>query len=103
MSLLQMTVDTVSTFAHHLSLPIEVPNPGIGDAPQAVKDKLLTALRLLAYIAIAACVAGVLITAIKMGINIRRGEGSEHMVGLGLVVAACVLVGGASSFVAFFV
>ena len=75
-----------------------VPDPGSGEAPPGVGDKVLTLLRWIAYLASAACVAGVLYTAAKMALAHRRGD-DTNVAQLGWVLGACVLIGSASGIV----
>lgn len=77
-----------------------VPNPH-KDAPAALTGKVNTVLGLLAWVGTAAGVAGVLITGAMMAISMRRGEGSEHMGRLGMVLGGCVLVATAGPVVTF--
>lgn len=72
------------------------PKPGM---PAELDSKLNTLLGLLMALVIFACVAGVFIVAGKMALAFRRGEGGEAAGQLGMVLAACVLVGSASSLV----
>jgi hypothetical protein len=58
----------------------------------------LTILRWVAYLASAACVGGILITAGRMAIAHRRGDDS-NVAQLGWVLGACVLIGAASGIV----
>lgn len=45
--------------------------------------------------------AGVLITGTMMAVSMKRGEGSEHMSRLGMVLGGCVLVATAGPIIAF--
>jgi hypothetical protein len=74
------------------------PDPGQGEAPPEVGPKLLTLLRWVAYLATAACVAGILATAGRMAIAHRRGD-DTNVSQLGWVLGACVLIGAASGIV----
>ncbi|MFF0182598.1 hypothetical protein ACFYPF_26265 [Micromonospora sp. NPDC005223] len=76
-----------------------VPDPGSGEAPPGViGDKVLTILKWIANLAIAACVGGVLYTAGKMALAHRRGD-DTNVSQLGWVFAACLLIGSASAVV----
>lgn len=75
-----------------------VPNPGGGVAPPGVADKVLTILQWIAYLATAACVAGLLYSAGKMALAHRRGD-DTNISQLGWVFAACLLIGSASAIV----
>lgn len=74
------------------------PSPGL---PPGLDGKLNTLLGMLMALVTFACVAGFLIVAGKMALAFRRGEGGESAGQLGLVAAACILVGSAST-IAFF-
>ncbi|MFI7074959.1 hypothetical protein [Micromonospora sediminicola] len=74
------------------------PDPGGGEAPPGVGDKVLTLLKWVAYLATAACVGGVLYTAAKMALSHRRGD-DTNLSQLGWVFAACILIGSASAVV----
>ncbi|GGV18299.1 hypothetical protein GCM10010260_67610 [Streptomyces filipinensis] len=77
-----------------------VPQPS-RNAPPKLTDKVNTVLGLLAWVGTAAGVAGVLITGAMMAVSMRRGEGSEHMGRLGMVLGGCVLVATAGPVVQF--
>ncbi|MFI7602620.1 hypothetical protein [Actinoplanes sp. NPDC049681] len=85
------------------------PPGGGGGVPTPVKtapNELITAvgkgLGLVAWAGTAAGVAGVLITGMMMAISHKRGETSEHMSRLGMVLGGCVLVSVAGPVVNFF-
>ncbi|MFD9466404.1 hypothetical protein [Streptomyces sp. NPDC060027] len=78
----------------------KVPDPN-RNAPNALTGKVDTVLGILAWAGTAAGVAGVLITGAMMAISMRRGEGSEHMGRLGMVLGGCVLVATAGPVVTF--
>ncbi|GAB3866197.1 hypothetical protein ACN26Z_00410 [Verrucosispora sp. WMMD703] len=76
-----------------------VPNPGGGVAPPGVAGSgVLLILQWIAWLAVAACVAGMLYTAAKMAISHRRGD-DTNVSQLGWVFGACVLIGSASAIV----
>ncbi|MEV7727068.1 hypothetical protein AB0P15_20265 [Streptomyces sp. NPDC087917] len=81
-------------------LAADVPKPGM-DAPPELTAKVNDVLGIVAWAGTAAGVAGVLITGAMMAISMRRGEGSEHMGRLGMVLGGCVLVATAGPLVAF--
>jgi hypothetical protein len=86
---------------HILAAVLQVagaPNPGTGTAPPG-SAQLLTILQWIAWIATAACVVGVLMVAATMAIRHQRGEGGQHLAGLGWVLVGCVLIGTASALV----
>lgn len=75
-----------------------VPDPGSGEPPPGVADKILRILQWIAYLATTACVGGVLYTAAKMALAHRRGD-DTNVSQLGWVFAACLLIGSASAIV----
>ncbi|WP_329460813.1 hypothetical protein [Streptomyces sp. NBC_01497] len=86
------------------SLPVEylaaVPNP-TRQAPGELTAKVNTVLGLAAWAGTAAGVAGVLVTGSMMAISVKRGESSEHMSRLGMVLCGCVLVATAGPLINF--
>ncbi|MEO3930451.1 hypothetical protein ABGB07_42370 [Micromonosporaceae bacterium B7E4] len=82
---------------------VAVPKPG-GDKeiPTVLVTKVEQAMSLIAWAGTAAGVVGVLITGGAMAISHKRGEGSEHMSRLGMVLGGCVLVATAGPIVEFF-
>ncbi|MFI2710670.1 hypothetical protein ACH495_11145 [Micromonospora sp. NPDC018662] len=72
----------------------EVPKPSTGEdaVPTELADKVEQALGLVAWAGTAAGVLGVLITGAVMAISHKRGESSEHMSRLGMVLGGCILV-----------
>ncbi|MCK8678216.1 MULTISPECIES: hypothetical protein [Streptomyces] len=70
-------------------------------APGELSNLVGTVLNLAAWAGTAAGVAGVLVTGAMMAISFKRGEGSEHMGRLGLILGGCVLVASAGPLVNF--
>lgn len=95
-------LNTIAAKAHEAVFLADgaVPNPN-RDAPDQLTDKVDTVLGIVAWAGTAAGVAGVLITGAMMAISMRRGEGSEHMGRLGMVLGGCVLVATAGPLVNF--
>ncbi|MBO7934509.1 MULTISPECIES: hypothetical protein [Streptomyces] len=77
-----------------------VPQPA-RNAPGALTTKVNTVLGIAAWAGTAAGVAGVLITGAMMAVSLKRGEGSEHMSRLGMVLGGCVLVATAGPLISF--
>ncbi|MEU7926722.1 hypothetical protein [Micromonospora sp. NPDC049801] len=75
------------------------PKPG---APGQLKDLVDKLLGLIAWAGTAAGTAGVLITGVMMAISMKRGESSEHMSRLGMVLGGCILVSAAGPLADFF-
>ncbi|GIJ24999.1 hypothetical protein Vqi01_01610 [Micromonospora qiuiae] len=75
------------------SLAAEVPKPNSdGTLPEGLADKVEQALGLVSWGGTAMGVLGVLITGAVMAISHKRGESSEHMSRLGMVLGGCILV-----------
>lgn len=81
-------------------LAADVPQP-TPDAPGELTSKVNTVLGIAAWAGTAAGVAGVLITGAMMAISLKRGESSEHMSRLGMVLGGCVLVATAGPLISF--
>ncbi|WP_280879460.1 hypothetical protein [Streptomyces pseudovenezuelae] len=77
-----------------------VPSPA-ANAPTELTGKVNTVLGIAAWAGTAAGVAGVLITGAMMAISVKRGESSEHMSRLGMVLGGCVLVSTAGPLISF--
>ncbi|MEU8419596.1 hypothetical protein AB0C15_01805 [Micromonospora sp. NPDC048835] len=75
------------------------PKPG---APGKLKELVDLLLGLIAWAGTAAGTAGVLITGVMMAISMKRGESSEHMSRLGMVLGGCILVSAAGPLADFF-
>lgn len=58
-----------------------------------------TILGWVAWFALGICVLGVIVAGGTMALASRRGEGGEHATRLGWVLAACVVIGSASTIV----
>jgi hypothetical protein len=78
----------------------DIPNPQ-PDAPNELTEKVDGVLNLAAWGGTAAGVAGVLITGAMMAISLKRGESSEHMGRLGMVLGGSVLIATAGPLVTF--
>lgn len=78
-------------------------NPGTGTLPSAGFGAALeTLMEWVAWVAVGACVVGVLIVGATMAVSHQRGRASEHMQGLLWVLVGCILIGTASSLVGVF-
>jgi ribose/xylose/arabinose/galactoside ABC-type transport system permease subunit len=84
----------------HLFQAAAVPNPG-REAPAALTEKVDLVLGIVAWAGTAAGVAGVLVVGAMMAISVKRGESSEHMSRLGMVLGGCVLVSTAGPLINF--
>lgn len=92
---IQSSLDTVQ----HLQALLAGPTPLGIEAPPEIKAEVLKILKWIAWLASAACVGGLIITAARMALNHRRGD-DTNVAQLGWVLAACILIGSASSIVA---
>ncbi|MER8010429.1 hypothetical protein ACFV29_16945 [Streptomyces sp. NPDC059690] len=81
-------------------LAADVPQP-VSNAPGELSTKVNTVLGIVAWAGTAAGVLGVLITGAMMAVSLKRGESSEHMSRLGMVLGGCVLVSTAGPLVGF--
>ncbi|MFJ4633956.1 hypothetical protein [Streptomyces sp. NPDC088847] len=81
-------------------LAAAVPNPG-RNAPPELTGKVNLVLGIAAWAGTAAGVAGVLVTGTMMAISVKRGESSEHMSRLGMVLGGCILVATAGPLIQF--
>jgi ribose/xylose/arabinose/galactoside ABC-type transport system permease subunit len=79
----------------------EIPDPKERNAPDQVATKVNLVLGFVAWAGTAAGVAGVLVTGAMMAISHKRGESSEHMSRLGMVLGGCVLVATAGPIIQF--
>jgi hypothetical protein len=71
----------------------EVPTPtNGGKAPKELIEFVTLGLNLIAWAGTAAGVCGVLVTGTMMAVSHKRGESSEHMSRLGMVLGGCILV-----------
>ncbi|WP_329529481.1 hypothetical protein [Streptomyces sp. NBC_01462] len=77
-----------------------VPQP-VSNAPGDLTAKVNTVLGIVAWAGTAAGVLGVLVTGAMMAVSAKRGESSEHMSRLGMVLGGCVLVATAGPLVSF--
>ncbi|MFF2998805.1 hypothetical protein ACFVTC_30290 [Streptomyces sp. NPDC057950] len=92
----------MSAMLHEAStfLAAGVPQP-TSNAPGDLTTKVNLVLGILAWAGTAAGVCGVLVTGAMMAISVKRGESSEHMSRLGMVLGGCVLVATAGPLVQF--
>lgn len=79
---------------------VSVPDPE-RKAPPKLANAVDTVLGIVGWAGTAAGVAGVLITGTMMAVSMKRGEGSEHMSRLGMVLGGCVLVATAGPIITF--
>jgi hypothetical protein len=85
--------------------PLADPSPGdyngpaVGTGAPPGGEKFSTILGWVAWTATGACVLGVLITAIMLGVAHNRGGAGEHGMRLLSILFACILIGSASAIV----
>ncbi|MFD8525460.1 hypothetical protein ACFV2D_36525 [Streptomyces capillispiralis] len=70
-------------------------------APDTLIEKVGVVLGIAAWAGTAAGVAGILITGAMMAVSMRRGESSEHMSRLGMVLVGSALVAAAGPLITF--
>ncbi|MGK3944971.1 hypothetical protein [Streptomyces sp. RP5T] len=71
-------------------------------APKELGDAVQVVLGIAGWAGTAAGVAGIMVTGIMMAVSVKRGEGSEHLSRLGMVLGGCILVAAAGPTIAFF-
>jgi hypothetical protein len=72
---------------------VDVPKPeNGGSAPDDLVKEVVQALNLISWVGTAAGVVGVLVTGTTMAVSHKRGESSEHMSRLGMVLGGCILI-----------
>ena len=98
MSTLLSSIDHVQHLALVNGDPIFNPKT---NAPDELKNKTATVLGFIAWIGTAAGVTGVLATGTMMAVSLKRGEGSEHMSKLAMVLGGCILVATAGPIINF--
>ncbi|MFH8470885.1 hypothetical protein [Streptomyces sp. NPDC017991] len=84
----------------HRYLADGVPNPG-REAPDELTAAVNKVLGIAGWAGTAAGVAGVIITGVMMAASIKRGEASDHISRLGMVLGGCVLVATAGPTISF--
>jgi peptidoglycan/LPS O-acetylase OafA/YrhL len=76
-------------------------NPGTGQVPSDLADRVHLLMDIVAWTATSACVVGIAIVATMMAVQHHRGMGGQHFSSLGYVLAACVLIATAGPIVQF--
>ncbi|MFJ9319419.1 hypothetical protein [Streptomyces globisporus] len=94
-----MASDSFSLLAAPLA--VVAPPDVTPQAPGELSELVGTVLNLAAWAGTAAGVAGILVTGAMMAMSFKRGEGSEHMGRLGMILGGCVLVASAGPIVNF--
>ncbi|GIJ48188.1 hypothetical protein Val02_50740 [Virgisporangium aliadipatigenens] len=75
-----------------LGVPVGVPEPDKGVEVGQLSTMVKKVFGLVAWAGTAAGVLGILITGAMMTLSHKRGESSEHLSRLGMVLGGCVLV-----------
>lgn len=96
--LAELNALTISAASTTTDLRAAIPDPGQGTEPPGAAA-ILTVLGWLAWAVFAACVAGVLVVAIKLALAFRRGEGGEAVGQLGWVLGAAILGSSAAAII----
>ncbi|NLU77210.1 hypothetical protein HCA58_02140 [Micromonospora sp. HNM0581] len=75
------------------NLAVAVPQPDTGGGlPEGLAERVSQVLGLVSWTGTAAGVVGILLTGSVMTISHKRGESSEHVSRLGMVLGGCILV-----------
>ncbi|MGC4892303.1 hypothetical protein [Micromonospora sp. DT31] len=99
--LVRMAGQVRLSFASEAQPRADVPQPDGGTPPEELATMVEQALGLISWAGTAAGVMGVLVTGAVMAMSHKRGESSEHMSRLGVVLAGCILVATAGPIVAW--
>ncbi|MGE3194630.1 MAG: hypothetical protein AB7K08_14320 [Microbacteriaceae bacterium] len=94
MSLLATAVDVLTI------VPTLIPDPD-PVAPPGAEGPVAVILGWAKWLGLIAAVIGIIIIAVKIAINVRRGEAAGELGGLLYIAIACILVGSAVSLVGF--
>ncbi|WP_431679095.1 hypothetical protein [Kitasatospora sp. KL5] len=70
-------------------------------APPELDSSVSKVLGFIAWVGTAAGVVGILAVGTMMAVSVKRGEGSEHMGKLAMVLGGCVLVATAGPIIRF--
>jgi type IV secretory pathway VirB2 component (pilin) len=97
---------SLNTLTYHVYTTItavigEVPTPGEMKAPEKVGPLVQKIMGFLGWIGTAAGVVGIIVTGAAMAISHKRGESSEHVSRLGMVLGGCILIATAGPIVNF--
>ncbi|MFI7539823.1 hypothetical protein [Actinoplanes sp. NPDC049599] len=96
-----MSLPSLGHYVLSRALAVDVPQPEGAAPPELIKFVTL-GLNLIAWAGTAAGVCGVLVTGTMMAISHKRGESSEHMSRLGMVLGGCILVAVAGPVISWF-
>lgn len=78
-----------------------IPAPGNTALPGNAATQLNTVLGWIKYLGLAAAFVGLFLTAGKMAVSHRTGQGGEHVAGLGYVAGSPIILGSASAVIGF--
>jgi type IV secretory pathway VirB2 component (pilin) len=97
---------SLNTLTYHLynavaTVLTEVPQPGERTAPGEVTTAVTKVMGFLGWIGTAAGVVGIIVTGAAMAISHKRGESSEHVSRLGMVLGGCILIATAGPIINF--
>ncbi|MBX3196232.1 MAG: hypothetical protein KF727_14175 [Microbacteriaceae bacterium] len=82
------------------NLPTLIPDPD-PEAPPGVEGPFALIIGWGKWIALALAVLGIIVVAVTLMFNSRRGEAGRELGNLGWIIAAIILASGAVSFVGF--
>ncbi|WP_030186307.1 hypothetical protein [Streptomyces sp. NRRL S-813] len=95
------TASQLYAAAHIYLATADIPNVE-RKAPAPLQKAVGTVLGIAGWVGTAAGVAGILVVGMMMTVSVKRGEGSEHISRLGMVLGGCILVATAGPIVQFF-
>lgn len=83
-------------------IPLDVPQPGPATCPTGTCAKVGTALGWLQWVGYGACIAALIVAAIRLGFGGRGGDGGEHAGRVGMALIAVIIIGAAAGLVGTF-
>ena len=92
-----LATTAMTSYVNYLSVDQPAPT-----APGTLGTKINLLMSYLAWAGTTAGVAGVIVCGIMMALSHKRGESSEHMGRLGVVLGGCILVATAGPIVTLF-
>lgn len=93
-------LDALAAFSSSgLSLPAALPDPAPIQPPGT--EGIATVLGWAKWIGLVVAIFGIIIVAIIMSVNSRRGEGAQNVGTLGFIFMAVVLIGASTALIGF--
>ncbi|WP_242493915.1 hypothetical protein [Sanguibacter massiliensis] len=82
-----------------IAIPDDIPDP-IATQPPGTEG-LTTIMGWLKWVALAVCIAGLIMAGALMAIQSRRGEGGEHAGKIGMALGGVIVISAAAALVGF--